>query len=340
MIGLLTFIVVIGTALLIHEFGHFIVAKKCGVRCGEFSIGMGPPIFKITRGETVYILRLFPVGGSVSMDSVMGNNPIEGCFESKSKLKRAAILSAGATMNFFLAFLLVFSIGILQGKPNPSNELAYIFPGMPAQVAGLEIGDRIISYQGAAISNGEELVAAIHRYQGDVSVRLLRNGEVLEVDLTPNSVLYEGQLVSQIGLQVTTDHHFSLPYAFQFGFSRLGTIFYELLRSLQMLLFTGEVGISELSGPLGVYQMAATVSHQGIFSVLLLGALINVNLGLFNLFPLPALDGGKLIFVAIEGVFKKAVPAKLENNIHLVGFTLFMGLFLLTFFNDLLRLRA
>ena len=340
MVGILSFIMVIGLGLLVHEFGHFLAAKKCGVQVPEFAIGMGPALWTFKRGETDYVLRLFPVGGYVAMASTLGGDPHPGCFETKSKWQRALILLAGPVMNFALAFVLVLSIGLFQGRPHASNELAYVYPDMAASVAGLQVGDRIISYQGMAITNGEELVAAIHRTQGEVNIELIRDGERIETVLVPDVIEHEGVPVSQVGLQMVVQRSFSLLYALEFGVQRLGNIFYQLFHSLEMLFITGEVGISDLSGPLGVYQMASMVAHQSIYAVLLLAALINVNLGLFNLFPLPALDGGKLVFIGLEALFGKGVPQRLEAKIHMVGFFLFMSLFVFTFFNDLLRLRA
>lgn len=339
MIGLLSFIVVIGLGLVVHEFGHFLAAKKCGVTVPEFSIGMGPKIGKFKRGETDYVLRLFPVGGFVAMASILEGNPHDGCFERKSKRQRAFILGAGPFMNFVLAFILVLAIGVFQGQPHATNQLAHVYPDMAASLAGLEVGDRIVSYQGAPIQTGEELVAAIHQHQGEVNVELIRDGELLELVLVPAVTLHEGRYISQVGIQVVTDYTFSLGYAIDFGFRQFGNIFYELVRSLQMLV-VGEVGISQLSGPLGVYQMASMVAHHSIYAVLMLAALINVNLGLFNLFPLPALDGGRLVFIGVETLIRKPLPAKLEGAIHMVGFCLFMGLFVFTFINDLMRLRG
>jgi len=338
-IGLISFVVVIGLGLVVHEFGHFLVAKKCGVTVPEFSIGMGPKLWKFRKGETDYVLRLFPVGGFVAMASTLEGNSHSGCFEMKSKRQRASILLAGPAMNFVLAFVFVLAIGLFQGQPHASNELAHVFPNMPAMAAGLEVGDRIVSYQGIPISNGEELVQAIHQTQGEVTVELLRQGEVLELTLIPNVIQHEGQVIAQVGLQVVTDYSFSLTYAIDYGFRQFGNVFLALIDSLQMLV-TGEVGISELSGPLGVYQMANMVAHHSVYAVLMLAALINVNLGLFNLFPFPALDGGRLVFIGWETVMRKPVSEKIEGKIHMVGFFLFMGLFVFTFFNDLMRIRG
>lgn len=340
MVGLLSFMFVIGMGLLIHEFGHFLAAKKYGVEVTEFSIGMGPKLYKKTIGETDYVLRLLPVGGYVAMASVLEGKDHDGCFERKSKKQRAMILTAGPAMNFVLAFVLVLSIGLFQGRPQASNELAYVYPHMAAAAAGLEVGDKIITYQGIAIDTGEQLVQAIHQSQGEVTLELLRNGEVVEATLVPAVIEHEGRQISQIGLQVVTTYSFSLMYAMTYGFRQFGNIFYQLVNSLQMLFFTREVGISELSGPLGIYQMAAMVASHSVYAVLLLAALINVNLGLFNLFPLPALDGGRLLFIGWEGLFKKPLPAKLESRIHTIGFFLFMSLFVFTFVNDLMRFRG
>ncbi|MCL1949512.1 MAG: RIP metalloprotease RseP [Turicibacter sp.] len=339
MIGLLSFMLVIGLGLLVHEFGHFLAAKKFGVAVPEFSIGMGPALWKFKKEETDYVLRLLPIGGFVAMASILEGDSHDGCFEAKPRWARAIILLAGPVMNFALAFLFILSIGLFQGQPTITNELSRVIPGEAASVAGLESGDLIISYEGMPITNGEELIAAIHQTPGVATVELIRDGEVLQKTITPSSRIHNGQQISQVGVEVVTTYNFSLGYAFEFGIGRFTQVFNSLVDSLRSLA-TGEVGVSQLSGPLGVYQMASMVAHHSIYAVLLLAAVINVNLGIFNLLPLPALDGGRLLFVAAGAFFKKGIPVKVESAVHMVGFFLFMGLFVFTFINDLWRMRG
>ena len=414
--GIIAFIFVIGTAILIHELGHFIVAGKFGILRHEFSIGMGPAIWKKRKGETLYTIRAIPIGGYVAMagedvekdmvqvgqrigialnaqgliekiflnpenqanmilgtvekvdlyhDLTMtltfddGNNqsykvyekamyidmktdkmqqiaPYDRCFDSKSKFARISTLVAGALMNFILAFLFVLLVG-LRGEPTIANRVGVVLDGMPAQVAGLEAGDTIVEYNGFTITNAEELSSAIRSTTDEVSVTIIREGETHQMMMTPNVIERDGEMVPQIGIHFATDYHFSLGYAFRYAGSQFLAGFALIFMTFDML-FSGQAGVGDLSGPVGIAVMTAQVVEQGIIPLLIFASFINVNLGLINLLPLPAMDGGRILFILIEAIIGHPVNRKVEGYIHFAGFVLFMLLFVYIFFNDIFRI--
>lgn len=415
--GIIAFIFVIGTAILIHELGHFIVAGKFGILRHEFSIGMGPALWKKRKGETLYTIRAIPVGGYVAMagedvekemvqvgqkigiskfthreiekiylnpkessDMIVGTvkevdlyhnltmilefedqttynysvnekamyvdmktgkmqqiAPYNRCFDSKSKFARVATLTAGAIMNFVLAFVFVLLVG-LRGEPMATNRIGAVGEGMPAQVAGLEAGDTIVEYNGYTISTNEDLLTAIQSSTDEVSLTFIRNGETHQISLIPNVVERDGEMVPQLGIAAfEADYRFSLSYAFEFAWSQFLNGFSLIFLTFDML-FSGEAGVGDLSGPVGIAVMTAQVVEQGMIPLLLFASFINVNLGLINLLPLPAMDGGRILFIIIEAIIGRPVNRRIEGYVHFAGFVLFMGLFVYIFFNDIFRI--
>lgn len=415
MIGILSFIVALGIIILIHELGHFIVAKRVGILCHEFSIGMGPSIWSRKKGETTYSIRAIPLGGYVAMageeaekemvkigqtvglllnqqglvekiyldpketDLLVGEikeidlykaltisieteaghlmhypverdalyvydkgtqqiAPYDRCLESKSKLARFATMVAGATMNFILALVLLFIVGLIQGETIYSNTLGSIVEDSPAQMAGLQAGDKILEYNGMTVTSWQDFINAIDSTTDRTIVVIERNGQTQTLTLQPE--LQNGS--PKIGVGVDLEHPLrterSLGYALKYSVLQTKNAFTQIFETFKMLFVTKEAGVSDLAGPIGIYTMTSEIVTFGFISYLIWISFLSVNIGIMNLLPLPALDGGRILFVLVEAIIGRPVDRKVEGYIHAAGLILFLCLFVFVSFNDVLRL--
>ncbi|MGL4337125.1 MAG: RIP metalloprotease RseP [Turicibacter sp.] len=417
MLGIIAFVFALGIIVLVHELGHFLVAKYYGILCHEFSIGMGPAIYSKKVGETKYSIRAIPLGGYVAMageevekemvkvsqpvalkltprgtvEKIFLNPDIQGahisgtikmidlyeelyivietkngephryrveeqafyvmekgdeqqiapynrCLESKSKFARFATMAAGATMNFILALFLMFIVGLSTGIPTYSNIIGTVQPDSPANQAGINPGDAIVEFNGIVISNWDELVGAIQKANGETDITINRNGEMLPMTLTPK--VSDGRLL--IGISPDANNPLSversLTYALKYSVIGTKQAFVSIFDTFRMLFVTKEAGVGDLSGPIGIYTMTSQVVDYGFVSLLSWVAFLSVNIGILNLLPIPALDGGRIVFVLIEAIIGKPVNRRIEGYVHTAGLLLFLGLFVYVTFNDVLRL--
>lgn len=342
-------IIIIGILILVHEFGHFITAKKNDVQVDEFSLGMGPKLFDLEKGGTVYTLRILPIGGYVRMAGmdetekegagerekesfVSGDDP-RG-FNKKTVLQRMSIIFAGPMMNFVAAivFFIIAYMGV--GTPSNDNVVGQVLPDQPAARAGLEAGDRVTAIDGKAIGTWEEMVKIIHQSPEQELTMTVHRGEEIKIF----RVVPERDPESEIGLiGVTT----SMEKKGFLEAASLGvTQTYEFTKLLIMSIVQMITGVikPDLAGPVGVVSMVGEVSRFGIGSLLTFAGILSINLGLINLFPIPALDGSRLAFLALEGLRGRPLAPEKENFIHLIGFVLLMGLMLVVTYQDILRL--
>lgn len=501
---ILIFLLVLGVVVLIHELGHFLFARRAGILCHEFSIGMGPALFKFKKGETTYAIRAIPIGGYVSaageepetskikknqvvylkiannyVQKIYLNEPLDGdavkvriidfdlygkegqplyiqyegddgthyvnvardcmyvygpdsqiqiapydrCYESKPWLSRFLFVSMGAGFNFILATVIFIVINLVTGIP--TNEPVMVDPitETPAELAGFQEGDRIISLNGESINEWDDISNYMTEFTGgEITVVIKRDGEEITRTITPlvtintigvrsnkdvltdtviGSVSYnskadkegleEGDAIRKVngvavsnwtqiqeefskyylgqeisltytrdGIQKTINittlkalepenvasHSIGISPVYEFKFFESITqgvkqtfqTIASVFQTLDLLFNEENVGVSDLSGPVGIYDMTKTFAMSGFISLLAWMAFISANIGFVNLLPLPALDGGRLIFLLIEGVTRKPVNRKVEGYIHMVGFILFMMLFLYITFNDVIRL--
>lgn len=340
--------------VILHEWGHFFVAKKCGVLVEEFAVGMGPKLFSVTKGETMYSLRLIPLGGYCKMaDEVESNSKSIG-FNQVSLPKRIAISFAGPFMNFLLAF--VVFVFILMCTGFSTVNVKSVNENTPAYKADIKSGDVIVNYGGHNIHTRDELEYYKTKYADSyVTVVVERNGEKINKELAAEKG------VGGYALGVQLDYKAPLINVMDFkaeGITKAGIMsyfsqgFWGLVSMVKIMvlsfidLFTGSVAMTELSGPIGVtsavgsvYQEAAKVSIWAVaLSLLNMVALLSVNLGIINLFPLPALDGGRIIIYVAELFAGRELPKKVEAVIHTAGFLFIMGLGLLIAFNDILKM--
>lgn len=337
-VALLVFSVII----IVHEFGHFLLAKANGIVVLEFSLGMGPRLCGFTAGGTKYSLKLLPFGGSCMMLGEDDGDEGEGSFGSKSVWARISVVAAGPVFNFILAFVLsIFIVGSI-GYDAPV--LLGISEGLPAEAAGLQEGDRIISMNGKNIHFYRD-VSNYGMFHPGKTVDFVyeRDGERYEVTVEPELVngSYKYGIVGSVNYRVKTNVLDTLKYSFY----EVGYWIDTTLQSLKMLV-SGGVTLDDMSGPVGVVDMIGETYEEskssGTFYIWLnmvnIAILLTANLGVMNLLPIPALDGGRLVFLLVEAVCGKRTNPELEGKIHFAGLMLLMLLMVVIMFNDLKKI--
>ncbi|MDO5037076.1 MAG: RIP metalloprotease RseP [Tissierellia bacterium] len=316
--------------VVLHELGHFLVAKKVGIRVNEFSIGMGPGLYRRQGEETLYSLRALPIGGYVAMEGEEESSEDPRSFGNASVGQRMAVVLAGAGMNFVLAIVGFFLAFLIMGTPTTS--LGQVQAGSPAAQAGLEVGDKILSINQVEMTSWEEIPLAIDQSSGQVDLVVLREGQEEQVQVATED--YEGRQIIGISPQKTRN----IPLSLKNAFLMTGMVIFSIVE-LFKLIFSGDFSIDMLSGPVGVVQFIGQSTKNGLGDLLFTLGFISANLGLVNLLPIPALDGGKFVFLAIEGLRGKPVSEKLEVGLSMVGISLLFALMIyVTVFGDLARI--
>ena len=338
-----------GVLIADHELGHFLLARLCGVRVNEFSIGMGPALFKKQGKETLYALRLIPIGGYCAMEGEDEDTGDPRAFSVQRRLKKLAILVAGAAFNFLLGFLIILIVvsaayrGYAFAKPTITG-FAEGFPRSGEK--GLMEGDTIYSINGFRLYYSQDLTTAMARdSDGVVDVVVIRDGKKVLLDdyaLVPRD--YGGQV--RYGIDLTAVR--ATPWEMlKYGCYSAGN-FVRLIRISLSDLFTGAVGLKDLSGPVGIVSTISEVgstsenARDGLLNVLYLVAFIAVNLSVMNLLPIPALDGGRIFFLVvtwlIEKVFRRKCDPKVEQAVHSVGMTLLLALMAVIMISDVVKI--
>lgn len=333
MITLISSVAVFLLVVMLHEFGHFTVAKLSGIKVNEFSIGMGPKLIQKQKGDTFYSLRALPIGGYVAMEGEEENSHDPRAFNNVSILKRMAVVLAGAFMNFvlgFLAFTIIFSI-VGYG----SNEIEKVIKNSPAEISGLKSGDKIVEINQIKTKDIYKINSLIRdKKDENLNLKVDREGEILSFNLKPK--YSEENKMYLIGITSKLKHSFFK--SIEIGAKRTLDMSIIILKSLKMIL-DGSFKMEYLSGPVGVVQMIGSESSKGFLNFLQILALISVNLGVFNLLPIPALDGGKFFFLLIEAIRGKPIDEKIEQKLSLIGMSLLFSLMIyVTIFNDIGRL--
>lgn len=336
MVTVLAFLVVIGIVVVFHELGHFWVAKLERVKVKEFAIGFGPIIFSKRRGEIVYSVRLLPLGGFVRLFGETPEETGEGSFLESPSWSRFKIISAGPLMNFLLALLVFFFVFLFNGYPDLSIcKIGEVLHNGPAERAGLKPGDEIIAVNGIKISRWGELASIIHSKPGEVlRLEVLRDGERLLIEVIPE---YNPNLkVGLIGIAPWIERYNPLGSMLYSTKYTLGVSYFMLSAIGKMLLRKEKV---DIRGPVAVAQLAGQAAKSGWFNFLSFIGIISVNLAFINLFPLPALDGGRLLFIAFEMLFRRRLDPKYEGVIHYIGFIVLVALMLFVTYRDVVSLR-
>lgn len=340
--GIILAILVFGIIVFIHELGHFLLAKANKIRVDEFSLGMGPRLISFVKGETRYSLKLLPLGGSCMMGEDDVNDMSEGSFNSKSVWARMSVVVAGAAFNFLLALL--FSMIVIGYTGYDEPVISGVVEGFPAQEAGLQEGDRIVKMNNKKINIWREISYYNMFHPGEtVDLVYERDGEKYETTLTPKK---DEDGTYLIGITSPAQYEkANLLTAVQYGVYEVKFWICTTLESLKMLV-TGDVGVDQLSGPVGIVSVVDETYQQtksyGVIIVIMqmlnIGILLSANLGVMNLLPLPALDGGRLVFMIVEAIRGKRVPPDKEGWVHGIGMILLLALMAFVMFNDVKKL--
>ena len=412
----ISFILIFGTLVFVHEWGHLIFAKRAGILCREFAIGFGPKVFSFVKNETVYTIRLLPIGGFVRMagedpetieikpgyrlglkfDSdgkvqklILNNKekyrdirvveveeidlehklfirgyedeednrlqtfevrpdavtvqdgtesqiaPYDRQFGSKTLGQRAMAIFAGPLMNFVLAIVIFIIIAAIQGVVVDDAKLGKLTDDGSAISSGLKEGDLVHSIDGAEVTTWTDVQQEIQEHPGEeINFVVERNGETLEIGVTPQEVEREGKTVGVIGVYPPTEK--SVLKVLAFGFTET---YNWTIRIFEMLgqLITGQFSLDALSGPVGIYVSTEEVAKNGILTLMRWAGVLSINLGIMNLLPIPALDGGRLMFFAVEAVRGKPLDRQMEGFVHFIGFALLMLLMIVVTWNDIQR---
>ena len=333
-------IFVFGILVLVHELGHFAAAKFTGMRVDEFAIGFGPRLLSFTKGETVYSLRAVPLGGFndiAGMEKSNNDAGIRGYCE-KPIISRMLVILAGSFMNFLLPIVLFFGIFLYAGVSTPSPEPVFgtVIAGKPAYEAGLQKGDRVLAVDGKEVNSWQDFVAAIKDSAGNtVSIKVSRDGQTIDTSLTP---IYDHEAKrAMVGVMGSVDTiHPGFFESFWLAVQKTAAIIMMMLGALWKIVM--ELSGAELAGPLGVAQMAGEVAQLGMVPLLNFAAFLSLNLGIVNLFPIPALDGGHFAGLCVEAVRGKPMGPKALEYTQKFGIALLVLLMLLATKNDIIRI--
>lgn len=318
--------------VLLHELGHFTVAKFVGIKVNEFAIGMGPKILQKTKGDTQYSLRLLPVGGYVKMEGEDENSNDPRSFNNVSPWARIAVVAAGAIMNFVLAIIVLSIVAFNVGTP--TTTISEIVVDSPAESSGLISGDKIITINNIEINNWNKLTDTIGNSDAskELSIAIIRDGEEKTINIMP--AVEDGRTI--IGIMPSYEK--SVGSAIKGGVENT-ILFLNLMIDFLKNVFRGNISTNDLSGPVGVISEIGKAAESGINSLLLLLGFISINLGFFNLLPIPALDGSRIVFLLIELVRGKPIDPNKEGMIHMIGFILLISLMLIVTYKDLIRIN-
>lgn len=342
--GIILAIIVFSVIVIIHELGHFLLAKKNGIQVFEFALGMGPILVSKKFGETVYAIKLLPLGGSCMMgeDGLEEDGIPQGNFNEKSVWARFSVIVAGPVFNFLLAFIISLIV-VSWGGYDPSV-VGYVTEDSPADEAGIEVGDEIIELNDSSIHLWRE-VSLFNQFNDydELEVTYKRDGEV-------NTVIIYTEYSEESGKKVmgVSSSGYVKGNVFEVVEYSAYTVKYWIdlvMKSLKMLI-TGNVGLNDMSGVVGIvdvmdetYEVTIVYGVSTmVLSMMNMVILLSANLGVMNLLPIPALDGGRLVFLIVEAIRKKRLSPEKEGMIHLVGFVFLMGLMVIIMFNDIVKL--
>ena len=350
LITILSTVIVLGILIFVHELGHFLLAKKLGVGVITFSLGFGPKLIGRKMGETQYQISAVPLGGFVKL---IGENPEEAVkeedlsrsFSAQPIWKRTLIISAGPFFNFFLAVALFFSINLF-GIPYFPPKVGEVSPGLPAERVGLKKEDLVLSIDGKEVSKWEDLHKIISDSKGkELSIKVKRNGEILNFKVTPQAIkdknLFGEEVETfRIGIinpkEVLTEKvnpMIALGMGLVQTWQGIKLTVVGIVKLIQRVIPAKTIG-----GPILIAQLAGEQAKRGLLSLVLFMAILSINLGVINLFPIPILDGGHFLFLGLEAVLRRPISIKKMEMAQQIGLVFIILLMLFAFYNDLIRI--
>ncbi|MDP8290285.1 MAG: RIP metalloprotease RseP [Candidatus Susulua stagnicola] len=345
-IGMITVGSIFSILIVVHEFGHYIAAKRSGVRVERFALGFGPVLFKRQGKETEFVICAFPLGGYVKMagDTRQEQKGSSDEFLSKSTGIKSKIVFAGPLFNYLLA-LVIFCIIALVGFPYPDSVVGSVLDDYPAKAAGVQEGDRILAVNGNQVEHWMDMADEIYQAKDKVDLRIQRKGEIisLTIPLQQKEITDDfgkRKNVSIIGIGTSSaikTVKYKFPQAIIKGFESLFKLTLLVIKGFTFMIL-GIIPFKEaMAGPVGIYFITSQVMKIGIVATLHLVAALSVSLAIINLFPIPVLDGGHLLFFFMEKVRGKPISEKVEDNLTRVGLSLLILLIVFVFYNDIVR---
>ena len=344
---LLIFILILGLIIFIHEFGHFIMAKKHGIHVYEFSLGFGPKLFSFKRknDETEYMIKLIPLGGYVMLAGETDDDdksiPDNKKLPNKTFLQKMSVMLAGVFNNFVLGFIIIFILALIYGSSFTTNTLSDMDKDYPLYKAGARKGDKIVKINNTSINNFD-----------DVELAIAINGESKPIKITvqkKDTGKKETYKIKPAYNEETKDYYYGISIrniegkglidAFKYACTKLVSIFKGLIIVI-ISLFTGKLSVNTLTGPVGIYKVVGEASKgsMAVYSLLYLTAYLSINVGFMNLLPFPAFDGGQAFLLIIEKIFRIRIPIKVKSMINTVGFGLLMLLMIYVSIKDVINL--
>ena len=348
MLSVVSFIFVLSVLVIVHEFGHFIAAKRTGVRVEKFSIGFGPEIFGITKGDTRYLISAIPLGGYVKLAGETEEDGVKGEkweYLTRRVGEKARIIIAGPLLNYILAFF-IFAVVFVVGYPALTSRVGKVLENYPGKEAGIKEGDKILKINGLDVRHWEELTNIVHVNKGNkIRVLIERENERIELMIEPKveeikTIFGSKKRVGLIGI-IPADEIIYIRYnvikAVYMGFGKLLILTYVTYRALWASV-TGSIPLKEsVTGPIGIFYITGQAARLGFVYLLHLMGILSASLAIFNLLPIPVLDGGHLLFLGIEKIRKRPVSRKVQENITQAGLALMICLMVFVFYNDFMR---
>jgi regulator of sigma E protease len=333
------FILILGITIFVHELGHFIFAKKAGVHVFEFSLGMGPKLwsFKRKNDETEYFIRLFPIGGYVAMAGETTDEKEDVKKDkwliNKSLKERFQVMIAGVTMNFVLAFIIFVIIAFFIEVPTNDIYVYKAEEGFDAYYY-LKENDKIVKVNNKSIFSEEHLMLELLLNNGkEIDLTVERDGNLETFNIKPT----ETEDGYKYGFQMTKHENNSMFKHIKFAFNKIVALVHQMILTIGYLI-TGRLSTANLAGPIGIFNIVGETAKAGLLNIVYLLGFLSVNVGFINLLPIPAFDGGHILFLLIEYLKGSPVDRKLETKIHNIGFILLMILMLYITYNDIIRI--
>ena len=344
--NLLLFIIILGAIVFIHEFGHFIFAKLTGVYVYEFALGMGPKIFGKKGKETEYTLRAIPIGGFCQLagedldDDDAKEVPKDRRLQSKKPFQRFLIMFFGAGNNFISALLILFFIALIWGGNTMNPAISSIEKNYPAYKAGLEAGDIIKEINGHKISTSDDIslyLALADKEKNTIFLVEKNSGKEKTYKIKPEKIIEDDQVSYVYGIGLKQEETKGFIEAIKYTGKKTASLFKQMGVTVGYLV-TGGISLNQLSGPVGIYSVVGESSKGGLSNILYLIAYLSINVGFINLLPLPAFDGGHILFIIIEKIKGSPVSPEVENKIHAIGMCLLLLLMAIITINDIIKL--
>ena len=344
-INLLLFVIILGIIVFVHEFGHFIFAKLTGVYVYEFALGMGPKICGLKKGETDYNLRAIPIGGfcqlaGEDLDDDDKEVPKDRRLQSKKAWQRFLIMVFGPMNNFILAVILLFFIALVVGGSTLKPVITSIEENSAVSEVGMEVGDKILTINGHKIKYSDDIslyLAVANPSKVQTFKVKKENGDISTYKVKPKKIVENGTESYRYGIGIQQEKTTGFVNAIIFTVQKTCSIFKQMFITVGYL-FTGRIHLNQLSGPVGIYSVVGQQRSAGFANILYLMAFLSINVGFINLLPIPAFDGGHILFIIIELIKGSPVKPEIENKIHTVFLILLLILMVIITFNDILRL--